>query len=63
MSSTKFEIDKFSGKNNFELWNLKMRDLFVQHGLQKSLYGKRKKPVTMRDDEWEELDAITLSII
>ena len=31
--------------------------------IQKSLDMKTKKPLTMPDDEWEELDAITLSII
>ena len=36
MSSKKFEIEKFSGKNNFELWKLNMWDLLVQQGLQKS---------------------------
>ena len=34
MSSTKFEIEKFRGKNNFQLWKLKMWDLLVQKGLQ-----------------------------
>ena len=43
MSSSKFEIEKFSGKNNFELWKLKMRDLLVQQGLQKALDGKKEK--------------------
>ena len=57
MSSTKFEIEKFNGKNNFELWKLKMRDLLVQHGLQIALDGKRKRPLTMTDDQWEDLDA------
>ena len=47
MSSTKFEIEKFNGKNNFELWKLKMWDLLVQ----KVLDGKIKKPLTMTDDE------------
>ena len=51
MSSTKFEIGKINGKNNFELWKLKMRDLLVQQGLQKALDEKRKKPLTMTDDE------------
>ena len=43
MSSAIFEIEKFNGKNNFELWKLKMRDLLVQQGLQRALDGKRKK--------------------
>ena len=51
MSSTKFEIEKFNGKNNFELWKLKMSDMLVQQGLQRSLEGKRKKPLTIIDDE------------
>ena len=55
MSSTKVEIEKFRGKNNFEMWKLKMWYLLVQQGLQKSLDGKRNKPLTMIYDEWEEL--------
>jgi hypothetical protein len=47
MQSSKFEVEKFSGKNNFELWKLKMRDLLVQQGLQKALAGKLKKPTAM----------------
>jgi hypothetical protein len=30
MQSAKFEIEKFNGKNNFELWKVKMQDLLVQ---------------------------------
>ena len=63
MSSTKFEMEKFNGKNNFELWKLKMQDLLVQQGLQKTLDGKRNRPLTMTDDEWEELYSIMLSTI
>ena len=63
MSSSKFEIKKFSGKNNFELWKLNMRDLLVQQGLQKALDGKRKRRVTMSDDDWDYLDARALSTI
>ena len=37
--------------------------MLVQQGLQKSLDGKRKKPLTMTDDEWKELDAKALSTI
>ena len=60
MFSTKFETEKFNGKNNFELWKLKMRDLLVQQGLQRYLDRKRKKTLTMTDDEWEDLDAKAL---
>jgi hypothetical protein len=37
MQSLKFEVENFSGKNNFELWKLKMHDLLVQQGVVKVL--------------------------
>ena len=40
-----------------------MWDLFIQQGLQIALDDKRKRPLTMTDDEWEELDAKALSTI
>ena len=63
MQSLKFEVEKFSGKNNFELWKLKMRDLLVQQGLQKSLASKSKKPTAMTEWEWEDLNVKALSTI
>jgi hypothetical protein len=50
MQSSKFEVEKFSGKSNFEIWKLKMQDLLVQQGLKKALAGKSKKPTAMM--EW-----------
>jgi hypothetical protein len=38
--STKFEIEKFNGKNNFEIWKVKMHDLLMQQGVVKVLLGK-----------------------
>jgi hypothetical protein len=35
----------------------------VQQGLQKALAGKTKKPTTMTNEEWEDLDAKALSTI
>jgi hypothetical protein len=61
--SAKFEIEKFNGKNNFEIWKVKMHDLLVQQGVVKTLLGKSKKPVTISDEEWEEIDARALSAI
>jgi hypothetical protein len=63
MQSSKFEVEKFSGKSNFEFWKLKMWDLLVQQGLQKALAGKLKKPTTMTNEEWEDLDVKCLSTI
>jgi hypothetical protein len=61
--SSKFEVEKFNGKNRFALWKLKMWDLLVQKGLQKALVGKTKKPTSMTDEDWEDLDARALSTI
>jgi hypothetical protein len=44
IQSSKFEVEKFSGKNNFELWKLKMRDLLVQQGLQKKASQRNQQP-------------------
>ena len=51
MQSLKFEVEKFSDKNNFDLWKLKMQDLLVQQGLQKALEDKSKKPTAMTNEE------------
>jgi hypothetical protein len=34
--SSKFEVEKFNDKNNFELWKLKMWDLLEQQDNDKS---------------------------
>ena len=52
-----------SGTGNFGLWQRRVKDLLVQQGLVKALYGKARKPETMTDDEWEELDMKAVSTI
>jgi len=61
--SAKFEIEKFTGSNNFQLWKVKMRDMLVQQGVAKALDGKAKRPVSMDEDDWEDMDARALSTI
>jgi hypothetical protein len=56
-------VEKFSGKNSFALWKLKMWDFLVQHGLQKALDGKSKKPTSMTGKDSEDLEARALSTI
>ncbi len=63
MSNAKFEVEKFTGKSNFALWKLKVKDLLVQQGLHKALDGETKKPATMTTSDWEDLDARALSTI
>eukprot|EP00253_Pinus_taeda_P030085 PITA_30085 len=59
--SARFEIEKFNGKNNFEIWKVKMHDLLVQQGVAKALLGKNKRPASMTEDEWDEMDARALN--
>ena len=63
MQSLNFEVEKFSGKNNFELWKLKMHDLLMQQGMVKALLRKSKQPATITYDDWDEMDARALSAI
>ena len=59
--SARFEIEKFNGRNNFEIWKVKMHDLLVQQGVAKALLGKSKQPLVMTDDEWSDIDDKALS--
>ena len=56
-----FEINKFNGKKNFEIWKVKMYDLLVQQGVAKAPLGKAKQPYTMTDNEWSDMDERALS--
>ncbi|GKA85619.1 retrotransposon protein, putative, ty1-copia subclass, partial [Tanacetum coccineum] len=37
MTGTKFDIEKFDGTGDFELWRIKMRALLIQHGCEAAL--------------------------
>ena len=63
MLNAKFEVAKFTGKRNFALWKLKVRDLLVQQRLHKALGETNKKPASMKDSNWEDLDTQALSTI
>eukprot|EP00253_Pinus_taeda_P004635 PITA_04635 len=63
MTNAKFEVKRFTSKNNFALWNLKFRDLLVQQGLHKALEGVKKKHAIMPHSDWEDLDARALNTI
>ena len=49
MASTKFEVEKFNGKNNFSPWQKRMKDLLIQQGVHKALLGKGEE--TQEDGE------------
>ena len=62
-SIAKIDVVKFDRIGNFGFWQRRVKDLLVQQGLVKALYGKAKKPETMTDDEWEEFDMKAVSTI
>ena len=37
MASTRFDLEKFNGDNDFYLWSLKMRAILSQQGLDAAL--------------------------
>jgi len=45
ISASKFEIKKFNGKENFNLWKKRVKTLLMQQGLHKTLQGNSAKPV------------------
>ncbi|KAH1046536.1 hypothetical protein J1N35_037320 [Gossypium stocksii] len=61
MATTRFEIEKFDGETNFNLWQVQMMTILVQSGLKKVVTGK--KPENLNKTELEELDEKALSAI
>ncbi|KAG8472883.1 hypothetical protein CXB51_034847 [Gossypium anomalum] len=61
MTATRFEIEKFDGETNFNLWQVRMMAILVQFDLKKVVTGK--KPKNLNKIEWEELDEKGLSAI
>ncbi|MBA0760164.1 hypothetical protein Gotri_022927 [Gossypium trilobum] len=61
MAATRFEIEKFDGVTNFNLWKVRMMAILVQTSLKKVVIGK--KPENLNQIEWEDLDENTLSTI
>uniref|UniRef100_A0A803Q6S7 CCHC-type domain-containing protein n=1 Tax=Cannabis sativa TaxID=3483 RepID=A0A803Q6S7_CANSA len=67
MGNAKFDLEKFTGKNDFGLWRVKMRAMLVQQGLQDALLGESKLSATLSEKEKTEIlekahSAIILSL-
>ncbi|MFQ6667907.1 hypothetical protein Gotur_033759 [Gossypium turneri] len=56
-----FEIEKFDGESNFNLWQVRMMAILVQTRLKKVITGK--KPENLNQTEREELDEKALDHI
>ncbi|CAL1356456.1 unnamed protein product [Linum trigynum] len=55
MMSVNMIIDKFTGKNNFAIWHIKMQALLKQQGLWGPVSAKQKK-AAVDDYEWNTLE-------
>ena len=62
-STPKFEVEKFNGKENFGLWQKRVKALLVLQGLHKTLHGQSLKPTGTSDEDWEEMDIKAASTI
>ena len=60
-SSAKFDMTKFDGSENFRLWQRRVKDLLVQLGMVKALYGSKLEE--MVDIDWKELEAKAVATI
>ncbi|KAH9649112.1 hypothetical protein KPL70_025867 [Citrus sinensis] len=56
MTTSKFQVEKFTRENDFHLWRLKMRALLVHQGLEETLGDPRseKKPSKLSDEEMQD---------
>ncbi|WZZ65347.1 hypothetical protein YC2023_076717 [Brassica napus] len=54
MSGMNMKIDKFTGRNSFSLWQIKMKALLKQQGLWAPLSGKKVEHVTTEMEVTEE---------
>ena len=61
ISSAKFDVVKFDGSRNLELWQRRVKDLLVQQGMVKALYGNQLEGVN--DMDWKDLEAKTAAMI
>jgi len=56
MTLTKTYVEKFDRSANFGMWQLKLKAILIQDGLDLALQGKEKKPDKMTDEEFAMID-------
>jgi len=52
---SKWDIEKFTGDNNFGLWKVKMEAVLIQQKYEKALKGEGVLPITMSQAEKTEM--------
>jgi hypothetical protein len=61
--SLKWDIEKFTGDNDFRLWKVKIEAVIIQQKCEKSLKGEGALPVTMSQAEKTEMVDKARSVI
>ena len=51
MSTTKYDIEKFNGRNDFELWKMNMKAILIQQGVEKALLPDKDLPKSVTEKE------------
>nr|KYP76711.1 Retrovirus-related Pol polyprotein from transposon TNT 1-94 [Cajanus cajan] len=51
MGNTKYDIEKFSGENDFGLWRIKMEAILIQQGCAEAIKGEEKMPSSLTQKE------------
>jgi cell division cycle protein 20 (cofactor of APC complex) len=62
-SVVKFDVDKFNGNNDYNMWCLKLCTLLVQQSFFKALKNVDNLPKEMNDEEKEDLIRRAHSVI
>ena len=67
MSTTKYDIEKFNGRNDFGLWKMKIEAILIQQGVEKALLPDKDllESVTekeMQEFQWKAYNSIILSL-
>ena len=61
--AARFEIEKFDRNVSFGIWQVKMRAILTQQGLQKALLGVQKMSSNLSEEEKQDLDERALAVI
>jgi len=60
---SKWDIEKFTGDNDFGLWKVKMESVLIQQKCEKALKGEGSLPVTMSRAQKTEMVDKAMSVI
>ncbi|KAJ4708888.1 Retrovirus-related Pol polyprotein from transposon TNT 1-94 [Melia azedarach] len=63
MITSKFDIEKFIGENDFNLWRIKMRPLLVHQGLEEAVKGTYEMSDTLTEKEKRDILTKAHSVI